>query len=216
MILLRRGFTVLAATAATIAATAYATTPAYAASAGSAKVSGTTVIFTAGAATKNDVIITRSGRTVTIDDRVAIKAGAGCTAVSGDKTKVKCTTKSNPKLVRAALGAGNDRLVNRTAIPTSVTGGTGADQIYGGSGKNAIDGGSGDDALYGGRSADTLLGGAGRDALWGAAGNDVIYGGTGIDNLIGDAGDDKLYAGPAESTTVRERLNGGSNVTISR
>jgi hypothetical protein len=38
------------------------------------------------------VVITRSGNTITIDDRVAISAGKGCKKVKGDKTKVICTT----------------------------------------------------------------------------------------------------------------------------
>jgi Ca2+-binding RTX toxin-like protein len=45
----------------------------------------------------------------------------------------------------------------------NVTGGSGADTIFGSDTANVIDGGSGDDSLFGNGGADTLLGGAGSD-----------------------------------------------------
>src|SRR5690242_17116101 len=65
--------------------------PAYAVTAGVVSVVKTTQIqYNASASKANSVVVTRSGRTVTIDDVVALKAGKGCKAVSGDKTKVRC------------------------------------------------------------------------------------------------------------------------------
>jgi hypothetical protein len=54
--------------------------------------------------------------TITIDDRVAVKAGAGCKAVKGDKTKVTRTPKKRPTMVKAALGDKNDTFVDRGLV----------------------------------------------------------------------------------------------------
>src|SRR5690349_19748774 len=94
--------------AAVVVAAAASTTlfagPASAAATGAAKVSGTTVVFSAAPGAVNSVVVTMKNNTITIDDRVAVKAGAGCKAVKGDKTKVTCTTGKRPTLVKAALG----------------------------------------------------------------------------------------------------------------
>jgi hypothetical protein len=201
--------------AATLTATAAFAPPAHAASAGKAAVSGTTVVFTAGAGAANRVTFTRSGRTVTIDDQVAIKAGSGCKAVRGDKTKVKCTTAKNPKLLRAILGDKNDVLRNTTAIAATVGGGAGRDDISGGSATDRFDGGPGDDGLYGGKGDDTLVGGAGEDLLSADAGNDTLSGGVGGDSLNGGAGDDELI-GAGDSDFLHggpgaDMLDGGAS-----
>jgi Ca2+-binding RTX toxin-like protein len=199
----------LAACSATIAATLTATAafapPAHAAAAGKAAVSGRTIVFTAAAGARNTVLISRSGRTVTIDDRFAIKAGSGCKAVRGDKTKVKCTTTKNPTMLRAVLGDKDDYLNNLTAIATTVGGGDGSDHIYGGSAIDLLDGGPGDDSLNGGNDDDYLVGGAGKDNLAGWVGNDTLSGGPSNDYLTGGAGDDELF-GAAGSDT----LDGGA------
>jgi hypothetical protein len=57
-------------------------------------VSGTKVVVKAGSNQTNKVVITRSGRTVTVDDVVALKPGKGCRKI--DKTKVRCTTARTP------------------------------------------------------------------------------------------------------------------------
>lgn len=69
-----------AASAALFAAPAQAATPA------TARVIGDVVQFAAAKAQSNSVTITRSGRVVTVGDKVAIKAGKGCKAVRGDRT----------------------------------------------------------------------------------------------------------------------------------
>jgi Ca2+-binding RTX toxin-like protein len=201
--------------AATLTATAAFAPPAHAAAAGKAAVSGRTIVFTAAAGARNLVFFTRSGRTVTIDDRVAIKAGSGCKAVKGDKTKVKCTTAKNPTLLRAVLGDKDDHLHNRTAIATTVGGGAGNDQIQGGSATNRLDGGPGDDSLYGGKAADYLVGGAGKNHIVGDAGDDTLVGGTGHDYLSGGAGNDELLgaAGPDQihGDAGNDVVDGGTN-----
>ena len=71
--------------------------PAEAATTGAVSVVETTKVrYKAGKGRQNKVVVTRSGSTITVDDQVAIKAGAGCKAIRGDKTKVRCTTRKAP------------------------------------------------------------------------------------------------------------------------
>src|SRR5687768_9971947 len=108
--------------------------PAQAASTGTAVVaSGTKVTFNAGSGQVNAITVTRSGRVVVIDDKVAIKPGTGCRRVGSDKTRVKCTTTSNPALVTVSAGNMNDVITNKTGIPMNANGGSGNDVIVGGS-----------------------------------------------------------------------------------
>jgi Ca2+-binding RTX toxin-like protein len=162
--------------AAVIACTALFSSPAQAASAASAKVVGTsTVEFTAAAGQTNALVITISGRTVTLDDKVAIKAGAGCKAVSGDKTKVKCTTSKKTTKVIVKLGDKNDKVTNKTSVPLVADGGAGNDTLIGGGGKDTLTGGAGKDTIKGGSGADTIQGGAGTDTITGGPGSDNIH-----------------------------------------
>src|SRR3954454_13789602 len=86
----------------TIGVGALAAAPAEAASTGVASVvESTKVQYKAAKGKQNKVVITRSGRTITIDDKAAIKPGKGCKQVKGDKTKVRCTTGKTPTRVRA-------------------------------------------------------------------------------------------------------------------
>ena len=75
------------------ASTGFFAESAFAATAtGVAKVSGTTIQFTAAAGATNSVTVTLSGRTVTIDDRVAIRPGAGCKAVTAGRPLLRAPT----------------------------------------------------------------------------------------------------------------------------
>ena len=89
----------------------FVASPAEAAAAGKAKVYGThssDIEFTAATGHANSLVITVSGRTVTLNDRYPIKAGKGCKAVKGDRTKVKCTTARKPASVTVLLGDRSD------------------------------------------------------------------------------------------------------------
>ncbi|KUL34619.1 calcium-binding protein [Actinoplanes awajinensis] len=167
-----------------------AATPAQAAATGVASVSGTSrVIFKAASNKTNKVVVTRSGRTVTIDDAVALKPGKGCKKV--DASKVRCTLES-PDNVQVFLGSKNDTVVNKSDLAISVSGGSGNDRIYGGPRNDSLNGGNGNDLIYGGAGRDRLIGGMGADRLHAGAGNDQLSGGYGNDALYGDAGDDHV------------------------
>jgi len=156
---------------------------------------------------QNRVVVTRSGNTVTVDDRVAIKAGKGCKAVKADKTKVRCTTSKAPTRVRVYTYDRNDSIVNKTDLGMTADSGTGNDSVTGGpradtirdyDGKNKIWGLGGADAIDTGDGNDRLYGGDGDDRLNSGHGNDVVYGGNGYDWIIGGVGNDKLYGGAGD------------------
>jgi len=167
-------------------------TPAQAATTGVARVSGSTsVIFTAGSGKANSITVTRSGRVVTIDDKVTINAGTGCRRVGSDVTKVACTTTATPTAVTVQAGDKNDIVTNKSDLGMVAAGGSGNDTITGGSIRDrALNGGPGNDKVYGGGGNDDLYGEAGNDRLDGGSGADELDGGTGADLLKGGAGSD--------------------------
>jgi serralysin len=212
-----------AALLATVAIGAFATPALAAGPEGRAWVSGSRVNFVAGDRVANRVAITRKGNTVTIDDRVRIKAGKGCKAVKGDRTKVRCAVKKGPKLVLIQLYDRNDSVVNKSDLRMSAQGGSGNDRLVGGPRNDGLYGMSGADRLYGMGGDDTLdadtgndmlAGGDGVDVLAGWAGNDVLYGGNGDDQMEGLDGDDKLYGGAGTDSVSggkgRDWLDGGA------
>ncbi|MFI7543844.1 calcium-binding protein [Actinoplanes sp. NPDC049599] len=197
-------------TAVAVASTALFAMPAQAASAGLAKVTGSaTVQFNALLGKSNSLTITISGRTVTLNDKVAIKAGKGCKAVKGDKTKVKCTTKKKTTKLSIALGDKNDSVTNKTSVYMLADGGSGNDTLTGGSAKDQLQGGTGNDKLYGKGGADIMFGESGNDHIVGSTGNDQIDAGSGTDKAYGDSGNDEIYGG-----TGKDRLVGGTGNDI--
>ena len=168
----------------TTAAVAVFAAPAQAAATGVASVAAAELTFKAGSGKTNRVSITRTGGTVTVDDRVAVKPGKGCKAVAGDKTKVTCA--GVEQIGSVSLGSKNDAFVNKTDLVAYAYGGTGNDTLTGGTVRDVLRGGAGND---------TVIGGNGNDYVYGEAGNDKIYGGAGDDRLYGDSGNDKIYGG---------------------
>jgi serralysin len=203
-------------------ATAAVAGPAEAASWSYATAGTTKVNFQADYGAKNAVVITRSGRTVTIDDRVRLKPGKGCKQVKGDKTRVRCTTKKTPTTVSVKVYDRNDSVINKSDLRLVAVGGPGHDKLVGGPkadvlqgddnwcdtrskhGKDKIYGGAGNDTIYADDGADYVSAGNGNDTVYGDSecvshrnypGNDVLHGGNGNDTLLGAARDDKLYGG---------------------
>ena len=202
---MRRSVRVSAVLFATITAAGAFAAPAQAAATGVASVSGTKVQYRAAKGKQNRVVVTRSGRSVTIDDQVAIRAGKGCTAV--DRTRVRCRTSKTPTRVLVYTYDRADSVVNRAALSITADGGTGPDKLTGGSRADILLGGTGADKLYGKGGNDTLdgkggndyLAGAdGDDRLYGGSGNDVLHGTKGNDYLVPGSGHDKGYGGPGE------------------
>ncbi|MEU4424261.1 calcium-binding protein [Actinoplanes sp. NPDC024001] len=230
----RKALALLGATAAAVASTAVLATPAQAASAGLVRTVGTgKVEFRALMGKANGVTLTIKGRTVTITDKVAIKAGKGCKSVS--RTKVKCTTSKKTKTLSVALGDKNDWVKNKTSVFLLTAGGTGSDKLWGGSGADQLQGGSGSDTLYGKGGADVIFGESGADTIYGSTGDDIVEAGTGNDRVFlgtgvdygfgegghdtikGEGGNDYLIGESLTSAgeqigsnSARDRLDGGS------
>jgi serralysin len=212
--------------------------PAAAASYGWATAGATKVTFTADYGVRNKVVITRSGRTVTIDDRVAVKPGKGCKQVKGDKTRVRCKTKKAPTTVAVKVYDRNDSVVNNSDLKMVANGGDGSDKLVGGpkaddlrgdstcaranAGNDKIYGKGGNDQIVADDGADYVSAGDGNDSVVGdsdcvngpnRSGNDVIHGGNGTDTLQGDGGADRLYGDRGDDSLIgaagRDRLEGG-------
>ncbi|GLY05186.1 calcium-binding protein [Actinoplanes sp. NBRC 101535] len=211
----RAGITLLVTASAGVLTAA----PAQAASTGTATSTSTGVTFKAASGKVNKVTLSISGKTVTIDDRVALKAGKGCKQVKGDKTRVTCTLLSTAyQPIRVHLGDRDDTVVNKSGAgmfayggsgKDTLTGGTGGDELYGESGADRIhgdgehdylDGGTGNDVLYGDGGWDILWGGGGDDTLWGGADDDQMAGSTGDDRMHGDIGNDDMSGGSGADT----------------
>ena len=183
-----------------VATVAWLAIPAGAATIGNVSVSGTKVVYTAATNKVNAVAVTRSGNTITIDDGQQLKAGTGCVAVSGDKTKVRCTPAATPTGVQVDLGDGNDVLVNLTDLPLTAFGRAGSDRITGGPAGDAIQAGDGGDVVSGLGGNDTVLSQGGNDAVAGGDGDDFIHGGAGNDRIAGGTGDDGLWGDDGNDT----------------
>ncbi|WP_306214795.1 calcium-binding protein [Actinoplanes sp. RD1] len=215
----------LLATASVAALTA---TPAQAATTGVASVVETMkVVYKAAQGKQNKVVVTRSGRTIIIDDVVAVKAGKGCAAVKGDKTKVRCTPKKDPTWIRVYTYDRNDSITNKSGLGGTLDGGSAKDSIVGGPRGERLTGGTGNDKIWANGGNDTIWGGDGSDLVHGGAGdddiieeshnpqsgNDWLYGDDGHDHLNGDAGADHLYGGNDEDFLSGDRgadvLSGG-------
>ncbi|GGN46764.1 Ca2+-binding RTX toxin-like protein [Actinoplanes campanulatus] len=216
--------------------------PASAAAVGTAQVLNRTQIkFSAAANRVNYVTITRSGNTVTIDDRVTIKPGAGCKRVGGDKTRVRCTTSGAPTGGAIHTYDENDTVVNQSDLGLwirvgsgtnkiiggprgeNLFGGSGNDTIYGNGGNdyiypdggvNVIRGGIGADDLRGGPSTDYIYGDSGNDRIDPGAGNDVVRGGTGDDMFDEGTGRDILYGDEGSDSFNQGGWNGTAREVI--
>ncbi|MEU4239724.1 calcium-binding protein [Actinoplanes sp. NPDC026619] len=188
---------------------ALAATSAQAASTGVASVVETTKVnYKAAKGKQNKVVVTLAGRTITIDDTVAIKAGKGCKEVKGDKTKVRCTTRTAPTRVRVYTYDRNDSITNKASLPSTLNGGTGSDTIVGGPRADLINGDNGNDKIWGAGGNDTIYpdlgndvshGGDGADLIMDVGGkfvsNDWMYGDNGDDTAFGFAGSDHIFGG---------------------
>ncbi|HQY44380.1 MAG TPA: sulfatase-like hydrolase/transferase [Paracoccaceae bacterium] len=91
-------------------------------------------------------------------------------------------------------GEGDDRLVAIAKLPSS---------------HHAFYGGSGADTLVGGGGRDTLDGGTGDDVIQGTAGRNLIYGGHGNDVISDGDGSSTVHTGPGRN---RISLGGGNDV----
>jgi hypothetical protein len=189
--------------AVTLALAALAAAPA--AHAATITYDGDTLVYTAAAGERNDMIVGPSSayaEAIQLGDSAPVSFPDG-SCVQGDGW-LHCAA---PAAVRVDLGDNDDTFSfasGGAALPNAVTvaGGPGRDTLRGleqGT-SPTLDGGPGDDVLDGKGAAETLQGGDGNDTLTGRGGADRLFGGPGDDLLDGDkydaASPDLLDGGP--------------------
>jgi hypothetical protein len=124
--------------------------------------------------------------------------GSGC--ARGFNVTAEC---SGAQRIVASLGDQRDSYrAADVALPSTVDGGDGFDQIQTGAGADTLTGGPLGDLLEGGGGEDTLSGGDGDDSMFGGLGTDRFAGGAGLDSVRYDESD------LAHSAGVRITLNG--------
>ena len=125
-------------------------------------VSGTTLVVTAAAGAKDNLAITRPLPSVLRVTDVpsgaytgsGVHVGAGC-ILSGDET-VNCSS-SGITLIQVFSADQSDKVVNSTALQSSLNGGAENDVLTGGSNDDTLTGGPGADAIRGMNGDDLLL-----------------------------------------------------------
>jgi Ca2+-binding RTX toxin-like protein len=165
------------------------------AQAASVSVTSTSVLFVAAPGEANNVRVSFGSDNVVIQDRTAPTPGAGCVAT--DFNGVSCSRADGASIV-LRFGDRDDQMSATPSTPAGtsfrITGGTGADKLWGGRGNDTVKGGAGNDYLYGQGGEDVLEGGAGKDRLQGQG---ILSGGGGsdfIDALFGDEGSKSIVS----------------------
>ncbi len=147
--------------------------------------------YLAAANQANTIVVTEAGGWTYVDDVHPIAAGAGCSPVAMDPTRVRCPA---APITAVQINAGNDSdtitiggSVN-AAVTTSLLGGDGNDVITGGPGLDGIWGGTGADTIHGG--------GGGLDAAMYNEPTRAVGVRVDLDGAAGDDGE------PGEGDTV--------------
>lgn len=89
-------------------------------------------------------------------------------------------------------------------------GGTGKDNVTGGSLADLLNGNGGDDLLLGGKGADVIDGGNGNDLIRGGDDGDILTDSAGADKLYGDDGDDIFLTDSTNAS--RDVFVGGNGI----
>lgn len=131
----------------------------------------------------------------------------------------------NSGSLSTGVGTSSDGLERyRDGIET-LSGGAGADVLYGNYGTDLLIGGADADLLFGGQENDTLSGGSGADTVFGNRGDDLLIGGSGADVFVlaGTGADtvsdfsatdgDRIDVSDAASTTVSTSTSGNVVLT---
>jgi Ca2+-binding RTX toxin-like protein len=149
-------------------------------------------VLLAGGAEDNLISITLGpeGRTYVIDSTGPLEIGGSvCANPPGNPNELICQAPAIAGF-EVNAGAGNDRVViaREVAVPVTLRGGAGNDELIGGGGSDSLTGNGGNDRLVGRAGNDSVMGGEGDDRLVGGSGNDWLRGGPGNDELIGGSG----------------------------
>ncbi len=110
-------------------------------------------------------------------------------------------------------GTGFDSLFGGFGIDT-LRGNDGEDYVYGGKGTDRVFGHDGEDVVYGGGDSDRLSGGSANDLLVGNAGRDFLNGNSGVDRMFGGTGNDTFVVDTL--TDVVYEVAGGGDADLVR
>jgi len=135
--------------------------------------------------------------------RVFIAGGPGNDVINVGTISKKATILAGVGNDRITGGLGADDIYGRDGNDT-LNGGGGNDSLFGENGDDTLSGDDGDDALFGGFGKDSISGGAGDDTLFCEADNDIATGGDGNDVLRGNVGNDQLNGGAGNDLIVGE------------
>lgn len=127
------------------------------------------------------------------DSRVYLLPGAAADDVLavydlGDGRGVRASYFQAVKNVSYFGGAGNDTLVNLTAVDMEAYGGAGNDFLAGGRGRNVLKGLAGNDVVWGRGAVNDLSGNAGADTLIGRNNPGDVFRVDAADQVFGAAG----------------------------
>lgn len=177
------------------------TPPAWAAAAATVTRSGSTLVFAAGSATTNHVIVSQSAGTIAIQDSGApINPGQGSGCVNDGANTVVCVASGVAALDISTLDR-DDTVDLAVSVPATISGG------------------GGNDTLRGGGGADTIRGDGGNDTLQGRSGNDSLFGNNGSDRFESvngvDLGGDSYNGGGGVDSIVYFVLMSGDEVLVS-
>jgi Ca2+-binding RTX toxin-like protein len=140
------------------------------------------------------IALSADGRSYEINSASPLEVGgAVCSHPAGNQDELVCEATWIAGF-EVNAGAGNDAVTvaRGVAIPVTLRGGPGDDDLVGGAGADKLIGGSGNDILVGRAGADSLFGGPGDDRLIGGSGNDLLRGEGGEDFLSGGSGRNEL------------------------
>jgi Ca2+-binding RTX toxin-like protein len=155
-----------------------------------------------------------------LDNTIEVgRDAAGKILVNGGAVVIKggISTVANTSQISIFGQGGNDTItVNEAngALPRA--------SIFAGGGNDVVTGGSGADQLFGQAGNDVLNGKGGVDSLFGGDGNDVLTGGDANDQMFGEAGDDRMIWNPGDDDDLMEggagndtaEINGGNGAEV--
>ncbi len=109
---------------------------------------------------------------------------------------LRCRRQRHASRSTRPTGRSLGRTCSAAPATTSLTGGSGGDQLFGQSGN------------------DTLLGRGGFDLLFGGSENDTLTGGDADDQAFGESGDDRMIWNPGDDTDLNEGGAGNDTVEV--
>lgn len=174
-----------------------------------------------------DVLTLNDYETITVNNSVAASVIGSLTSSSATRAVINGTAATTITAISAAnlatvdgSGSTANLVVGATGRASSITGGSGndnltgstvADTISGGAGNDTLDGGTGNDSISGGDGNDSITGGTGNDTVDGGAGNDIfVDAALNTDSFSGGDGDDTFTIATFSTLTSADTINGGA------